>query len=184
MMPGRGCPDAIVLGLALISAGSWPTSARGDGGALRAWKEHGAYTIAVFTEPSPVVIGPVDISVLLLDRKTGEPITGAQVMVEVLPVGRPAGATRHPATIQAATNKLLRAAVFELRDTGRCEVNVDIDGPDDHAEIQFELDVGSSWSLRTGVWPWILWPLPVIASYGVHRRLVDRAARRGRNAYG
>jgi hypothetical protein len=98
-------------------------------------------------------------------------------MVEVSPAGQPAKAMRHPATTQAATNKLLRAAVFELRDSGRYELTVSVDGPNDHAQIRFALDVGNAWSPRTGVWPWILWPVPVIAFYGVHRRLVAGSAK-------
>jgi hypothetical protein len=180
MMAGRKCPIAIMIGLTLISSGSWASTARGDGGNLRAWKQFGDYEIAIFTEPSPFVVGPVDISVLILDRNTGEPIREARVMVEVSPVGQPARHTRHVATEQAATNKLLRAAVFELRDTGRCEVNVGIDGPNNHAQIQFELDVGVPWSPRTGVWPWILWPVPAIVLYGIHLRLVLRSSKRGR----
>jgi hypothetical protein len=78
------------------------------------------------------------------------------------------------ATERAATNKLFRAAVFELRDAGRCDVNVRIDGPNDHAEIHFDMIVGNPWSDRTGVWPWILWPLPAIGLYGIHRQLVHR----------
>jgi hypothetical protein len=180
-MTGRRCPIAIMVGLTLISWAFCASTVRGDGGTLRAWKQHGDYEIAIFTEPTPFVAGPVDISVLLLDRNTGEPIREARILVEVSPVGRPAKLTRHVATEQAATNKLLRAAVFELRDTGQCEVNVGIDGPNDHAQIRFDLNVGSPWSPRTGVWPWILWPVPAIVFYGIHLRLVYRSVNRDRD---
>jgi hypothetical protein len=176
MMIGRKCPFSIMIGLTLISSGSWASVSRGDGGTLRAWKQHGDYDIAIFTEPTPFVAGPVDISVLLLDRNTGEPIRDARVLVEVSPLGRPAKPTRHVATEQAATNKLLRAAVFELRDIGQCEVRVSIDGPNDHAQIHFDLNVGDPWSPRTGIWPWILWPVPAIVFYGIHLRLIRRRA--------
>jgi hypothetical protein len=181
MKAGRRYPVSIMIGLALISSGFWPATAHGDGGTLRAWKRHGDYEIAVFTDTSSVVTGPVDISVLLLDRDTGEPSRDARVLIEISPEGRPAGTTRRVATDRAATNKLFRAAVFELGDTGRCDVNVSIDGPNDHAEIHFDLIVGRPWSARTGVWPWILWPLPAIGLYGIHRRLVHRSTRRDRN---
>src|SRR4051812_3789696 len=61
-------------GLILISMLSWDARVKGDGGTLRAWKRQGGYEIAVFTEPTPLVTGPVDMSVLLLDGNTGEPI--------------------------------------------------------------------------------------------------------------
>jgi hypothetical protein len=180
MKAGRSYPVSGMIGLALIFSGFWAATALGDGGTLRAWKRHGDHEIAVFTDTSPVVTGPVDISVLLLDRNTGEPDREARVLVEVSPEGRPEKTTRRIATEQAATNKLFRSAVFELRDTGRSDVNVRIDGPNDHAEIHFDLIVGRPWSAWTGVWPWILWPLPAIGLYGIHRRLVHSSTRTDR----
>ena len=178
MMFARIRPVAFMIGLALFSSGFGPPRLAATAGPC-APGNRGDYDIAVFTEPSPFVAGPVDISVLLLNRDTGRPIKDARVSVEVSPEGRPARTTHHLATEQAATNKLLRAAVFELRDVGRCEVTVSIEGPNYHAQIQFELNVGSSWSPRIGVWPWILWPVPVIVLYRIHRRLVDKSIRRG-----
>jgi hypothetical protein len=166
-----------IVALALISSAQWAATAFGDGGTLRAWKQLGSREIAVFTEPSPFVTGPVDISVLLLDRETGEPDRRARVVVEVSPEGRPDRVVRHVATEQAATNKLFRAAVFELRDAGRSVVKVSIDGPDDHEEVRFDLVVGEPWSPRPGIWHWSLWPLPAIGLYAIHRRLVRRSAR-------
>ncbi len=164
-----GWLGSVVLGLALS-----PGPARGDGGTMRAWLRQGAYEIAVFTDPTPFVAGPVDISVLLLDPATGEPVPGADVAVEVASRGR---TTRHPATREAATNKLLHAAVFDLDSPGRCEVNVIIDGPNGPARLRFDLDVAQPSAPRAGIWPWILWPAPVIAVYGVHRRLVEAKER-------
>jgi hypothetical protein len=176
----RGCRVSAMIPLALIFWGSRVVSALGDGGTLRAWKTHGDYEIAVFTDAYSIVTGPVDISVLLLDRNTGEPDREARVLVEVSPEGRPAGTMRRVATERAATNKLFRAVVFELRDTGRCNVIVRIGGPNDHEEIHFDLIVGKPWSAPTGIWPWILWPLPVIGLHGIHRRLVQRSTKRVR----
>ena len=147
---------------------------------MRAWKRQGGYEVAAFTEPSPVVTGSVDISVLLLDRDTGEPIEEARIVVQVRPEGRSSEVTSHQATKRAATNKLLQAAVFELRRPGRRMVNIRIEGPIDHAEVQFEMEVGSAWSPRAGIWPWILWPLPVVLLYCIHRRMVAKGMRRGR----
>ena len=174
MSPRSIRPLAVGLGLALLGAVSWPADARGDGGTLRAWQRRGGYEIAVFTEPTPFVAGPVDISVLLLDTATGEPVPGTDVAVEVDCRGR---TMRHPATTDAATNKLLHAAVFNLDASGRCEVNVIVDGPNGPAQLRFDLDVARPSTLRDGIWWWILWPAVVIAVYGVHRRLVETSDR-------
>jgi hypothetical protein len=174
MRPGRRSPVPAMIGLTLIASGPWAATARGDGGTLRAWKQHGDYEIAIFTDPSPVVVGPVDVSVLLIDRKTGEPDGKARLTVEVFPEGRPDRAVRRLATEQAATNKLFRAANFELREAGRCGVDVRIEGPVDRVTIHFDLIVGMPWSARIGIWPWVLWPLLAIGLYGMHCRLVRR----------
>jgi hypothetical protein len=53
-------------------------------------------------------------------------------------------------------------------------VRVSIEGPNDHTQIQFDLNVGDPWSPRTGIWPWILWPVPAVVIYGIHLRLIRR----------
>jgi hypothetical protein len=171
------------LCLALLSSGSWPLPARGDGGTLREWKRLEGYDIAVFTDPTPVVTGSVDVSVLLLDPATGEPISDADITVEIALSDRPGAALRRAVTSEAATNKLLRAALFELPLPGRCGVLVTVEGPRGHAQVQFDLDVARSSTPSPGLWPWILWPFPVIAIYATHRRLVrskDRSRTRVR----
>jgi hypothetical protein len=171
MRQGRGLPIAFALWL-------WSVPALGDGGTLRAWKQQANADVAVFTEPSPVVTGPVDISVLLLDRKTGEPIQNAKVTIDVSPTNRPGQPVHRLATRKAQANKLFQSAIFELRDVGHSEVRVRVEGPGEPVEIRFDLDVGESWTPRTGIWPWILWPIPLVVLYTIHRRLVTRAVHR------
>jgi hypothetical protein len=176
MIQRRGArPVAIVVALLASACGLAP--ARGDGGTLREWSRLGNYEIAVLTDPTPCVTGPVDFSVLLLDPATGGPIPETHVAVEVIPVGRPELAARGLATAEAATNKLLRAAVLDLRAAGRCEVTVVVDGPRGQTRVQFALDVADPSTPRPGILAWILWPLPIIALYAIHRRLVGRTDR-------
>ena len=115
--------------------------ARGDGGTLRFWDRQRPYEIAVFTAPNPFVAGPVDISVLVLDLASGEPVLDAKVRVKVEPLGRPAEALTHDATTEAATNKLFHAAVFELPESGVWTVEVTIEGK--RAKCQGPIQVGS-----------------------------------------
>ena len=184
MKARRRSPVPAMIGLTLIASGSWAATARGDGGTLRAWKQNGDYEIAVFTEPSSVVVGPVDISVLLLDRKTGEPDGKARITVEVSPDGRLDRVVRRLATGEAATNKLFRAASIELKEAGRCGVDVLIEGPFDRVAIHFDLIVGVPWSNQAGIWPWLLWPLPAVGLFGIHRRLVARRAKGASTGHG
>jgi hypothetical protein len=171
---------SVKVGLILISTLAWDATAKADGGTLRAWKRQGGYEIAVFTEPTPLVTGPVDMSVLLLDGNTGEPIRDAHISMEIRTLGRVTQSIRSTATSRAATNKLLQAAVLELREAGRYEVNIGIDGANGNAELRFDLLVGTVWPTSTGIWPWILCPVAVIGLYGIHLCLVHRSTERKR----
>src|SRR5207245_564998 len=84
-----------------------PTSfLRADGGTIRLSERTGGYQVTVFTSPSPLRAGPVDVSVFIQSSSTGELITEARVTVQVAPHGRPEEAVSHPATTVTATNKL------------------------------------------------------------------------------
>lgn len=170
---------AVAIGLTLVwlLGHGWPAPARGDGGTLRLWERRGTYEIAVFTAPNPFVAGPVDISVLILNSASGEPVPDAKVRVKLEPMGRPGEAVVHPATTEAATNKLLYAAVFELPEPGLWGVEVAIEGVEHDAKVRFRLEAADALPRWAAWWPWICWPVPVIVLYGIHQHLVWRKAR-------
>jgi YtkA-like len=168
---------AISLVLGWLLSHPCVTTVRGDGGTLRYWERHGTFEIAVFTAPNPFVAGPVDISVLVLDSASGEPVPDAKVSVKVEPMGRPGEAVLHRATTEAATNKLLHAAVFELPEPGLWVVEVYIEGLNHDATIRFKLEAANGPPHWMALWPWVCWPAPVILLYGIHQRLVWRKAR-------
>ncbi len=171
---------ALGLILAWLLTSVWVAPARGDGGTLRLWDRRDNYEIAVFTAPSPFVAGPMDISVLVLDSATGEPVLDANVTVEVAPLGRPESAVLHPATSVAATNKLFYAALFELGEPGRFTVEVVVDRAQEKARVRFEVEAVDGRFRRMDLWPWIGWPAPLVLLYGLHRWLVWRRIRPGR----
>src|SRR5688572_20861731 len=110
----RQIGNGLFVGLLLFGPCSAPSWA--DGGQLRLIERHGNLQIAVFTSPNPLRAGPVDISVLVQDARTGQPIDYANVYVQIArsdQTGKPIVA---PATAAAATNKLMRAALVELPD--------------------------------------------------------------------
>lgn len=176
-MMRRAGTRCLPIGVTLLAMGPWTTEARADGGALRVWTRQGGYEIAAFTDPTPFVAGPVDISILLLDPATGAPISGASVLVDVAPEGHAAMASQHVATVEAATNKLLRAAVFDLPAPGRYKVGITVDGPPGRARVRFEVDASAPSGPRAGLLAWALWPVPIVALYGVHRIRVARKLR-------
>src|SRR5262245_28715306 len=87
---------------------------RADGGTLCLLERAGRYQVAVFTSPTPLRAGPVDVSVLVQDTATGEQVPCVQVSVRLSPRDGDGPPLEHAATAEAATNKLFHAAKFDL----------------------------------------------------------------------
>jgi hypothetical protein len=147
---------------------------RADGGTMRLSEKRGEYVITVFTAPAPFRAGPVDISVLVQDAVTGEPLPQTQVTVRMTKPGQPA--LENPATSEAATNKLLHAAQFELPEPGRWQLEVQVEGVDGPAVIGGELEAAPPLPRWRELWPWIGWPAVAIALFGIHQALARRFA--------
>src|SRR5262245_62006483 len=94
---------SIICLLLLAAFAVQPSAVLADGGTVRLSRQQGAYRITVFTEPTPFRAGPVDVSVLVQDARTGQPVKEAWVTVRAALRGRPGEAAVHPATVEAAT---------------------------------------------------------------------------------
>jgi hypothetical protein len=148
---------------------------RADGGAVRLRERAGGYQITVFTSPTPFRAGPVDVSVLVQDAATGDCVPEARVSLCL----RMPGAGRvleYPATTEAATNKLLRAAEFRLPESGWWDVAVAVEGPHGPALVRFGVQANDPLPRWLDLWPWFGWPALVVALFGIHRVLVRRKA--------
>lgn len=157
---------------AWLALATWCAPALADGGALRLSGTAGGYRIAVFTAPTPFRAGPVDVSVLIQDDSTGAPMTQVPVTVRMSRSGGPD--LEYPATTAAATNKLFRAAQFELPAAGRWELQVRVDGRNGPATIAGEVDAAGPLPRWPEIWPWFAWPALAIALFGIHQILVRR----------
>jgi hypothetical protein len=151
---------------------STPAVAHADGGAIRLSEHKGGYQVTVFTSPTPLRAGLVDVSVFVQDAVTGQPVPEARVAVSVAPRGRPGEAVTYRATAEAATNKLYRAAVFDLPEPGWWEMEVSVETDHDTIRVHFEVEAAAPPPRWLALWPWFSWPVVVIALYGVHRLLV------------
>src|SRR5262249_8102949 len=135
------------------------------------------YRITVFTEPTPFRAGPVDVSVLVQDARTGQPVKEARVTVRAALRGRPGEAAVHPATVEAATNKLFRAACFEVPEPGWWEIEVAVEGERGPAQVSFEVEAAEPLPRWLSLWPWLGWPVLAIVLFAVHQVLVWRQGR-------
>jgi hypothetical protein len=121
--------------------------------------------------------GPVDISVLVQDAATGDVVSGARVAIQAAWRGSSGVLVRHPATTEAATNKLYYAAHFDLPEPGWYSVEVSIDGARGAAQVRFALEAAEPLPQWQAMWTWFSWPGLVIATFAIHQLLVRRRPR-------
>jgi hypothetical protein len=141
-------------------------------------EEKGGYLITVFAEPTPLRAGPVDVSALVQDVLTGQPEPHARVTVRLTKPGQ--SPLEYRATHEAATNKLLHAAQFELPEPGRWQLAVEVEGASGLAAIDGELEAAAPLPRWRQVWPWIAWPALAITLFGIHQVLVRRRSAKAR----
>ena len=151
-----------------------------DGGAVQLSEVKGPYRLTVFTSPTPLRAGPIDISVLVQAASTGSVVADAEVTLKVNPLNRPTEVLAEPANRANATNKILLAASFELPSPGSWEVRLEVHGSLGNEEVRCRIEVGEPWPEWLGMLPWVLWPLIPIVLFLVHIMLVHR--RRGTNS--
>jgi hypothetical protein len=160
-----------------LCLGPWCVPASADGGLLRLAGKKSGYQITVFTSPTPFRAGSVDISALVQDASTGDLVTQARVIVRMTKSGRID--LEYPATFEAATNKLFRAARFELPEPGRWEMRVEVEGVHGPAMIGGEIEAAEPLPRWREIWPWIGWPALVVVLFGIHQMLARHPGRSG-----
>jgi hypothetical protein len=171
---------AIGLLAAWLILGAAISVSSADGGVVRYSERHGDRLITVFTNPTPLRAGIVDISVLIQDADSGRPLSNVPVTVSAYPIDNRQGRISSPATTEAATNKLLRAAQLDFSQSGPWHVELAVDGREPASPIGFEVvavDALPPW-VQTSFW--IGWPLAAIGLFVVHQFLVRRRQREGR----
>ena len=161
--------------LGWLSFGTWTAPVSADGGSPLFAGTKGGYQITVFAAPTPLRAGSVDISVLVQDALTGNPATPFRVVVRMTKSG--SAALEYPATSEAATNKLFRAAQFDLPERGHWDIQVEVESARGRAVIAGELDAAEALPRWREVWPWIGCPVLAIILFSIHQMLARRAGR-------
>jgi hypothetical protein len=148
-----------------------------DGGTVRFSERRGDYRITVFTSPTPLRAGPVDVSVFVQDAATGEPVADAQITVRASPREHPEAAIHQDATTEAATNKLYQAALIGLPESGWWDVTITVKGLREPIELHFEMEADQPLPRVREMIPWMAWPVVVVLLCFVHKWLVQRKQR-------
>ena len=159
-MPGRAL---MILATLLV-----PLSARADGGLARLVVDSGEFRLTVFSSPTPLRAGPVDLSVMVQDRETLEPMLDRRVELRLVPSA--GGRSLEVAAIRGhSTNRLLYSALVDLPDPGRWRIEVEVTGARAGARESFEVWVVAERPAVLALWPYWALPLIAIGIFGLHQ---------------
>jgi len=158
---------AVALLLALAAA----APALADGGLVRFSQPTGPFLVTVFSSPTPLRAGPIDLSVLVQDPVGDRAVLDAEVQVSLYQVG----GARHvhtSATREQATNKLLYAALLELPEPGAWEVKLSIARGSQSAELSFPIEAEPPLPPWRAYWVYFALPVVGIGIYALHQWLM------------
>jgi hypothetical protein len=171
-MKRAACCFALVASTMLVFA----HSARADGGTLQSVEQHGEIQIATFTAPNPLRAGPVDISLLTQDVRTGQALPGLPAKVTLTPLDGE-GPPIRAALLQAnATNRLMQSALVELPTAGKWQVQLTADVHGRTVTTDFALEAEPAMPRWLSEWPWFTWPVLAVGLFVVHRYRAGRRA--------
>jgi hypothetical protein len=133
-----GVARTLILALCLFAV--LAPAGLANGGTVQV-SEHvsGPYQLSVFTSPSPIRVGTVDVSVLVQRPGSNEVVQDAVVLVSVQGVQSGTPAEVYEATHEQATNKLYYAANVHLPIEGRWAMEVVVLGQQGEATASFEV---------------------------------------------
>jgi hypothetical protein len=154
--------------LILAQAGAWA-----DGGAVQLRKETGELVITVFASPSPLSVGPTDISLLLQNRDGLDPVLDANVLLLFRHDDSGIEFQARP-THQQAQNKLLYAAPVMFSKPGKWRITVTIrrNGQETNATGVFE--VAAPHEKAVSYAGYFAFPPAMIVLFVIRERLIRR----------
>lgn len=174
---GRPLPARVTRaahGVALLLALAAPATTRADGGVVRASRDQDGLTVTLFTAPTPLRAGAADVSVLVQDARSREPLLDAEVMVHLAAPDTAADLAAVRLTHEAASNKILKAARLALPEPGRYRLRAEVRRGARRATAAAEVEVAPA----GGRWREIGWALAVppvaIVLFAVHQALRRR----------
>jgi hypothetical protein len=166
----RGKLIALTLFLAWLAPAAGPSLAFADGGALRLSERRDGRLIAVFTTPTPLRAGIVDVSILVQDADSGSPLPEVPILVYAHPRHRAEAGISALATTEAATNKLFRAAQLEISEPGCWNVEIVV-GSGQELPLAFDVEIAEPLPPWLHLSLWIAWPLAAVALFATHQVL-------------
>lgn len=163
------------------------TLAFADGGSVIFQREEGDFQVTVFGLPTPLRAGPVDLSVLIQDKQTREPVMDAQVSISITPLtpGMLTGTEvwtppccslkrsddAYIASRTQAQNKLMYHAFFPIPAAGKWNLAVEVRrGNAAHYFVE-PIEVAAPLKPMLAYWPLLALPFVLIAGFVLNRSL-------------
>lgn len=166
---------AMVMSLMVIACVACITEARADGGAVQFMKSAGPFVITVFTTPSPLRAGPVDISLMIQSRENQQPVLDCLAQVQLSKDG--ATSIRSEATHQAAQNKLFYAAQVNIPESGLWELEASVRRGDDSVKVAGPITVAPSNPVLLVYWRSLVLPPLFISLFALNQWLKRRSVK-------
>jgi hypothetical protein len=144
-----------------------------DGGAAQLRTEAGEFVITVFTSPSPLAAGPVDISLLLQNRETLEPVLDADVSLLLRSAASDDVIESRPSR-SMARNKLLYAAPVTLPQSGEWNLTVTILRNGQRTQATGTIHVAPEANTAASYWSLFAFPPLTIVLFAIRERIIRR----------
>jgi hypothetical protein len=148
-----------------------------DGGAVQLRQTGGRFVVTVFAAPTPLRAGAVDVSILVQDRDTNEPVLDAEVLIVLTPSGRDGTAIDAAATRAFATNKLLYAVVIDVPSAGAWDLRVTVRRGHEAATVAGQMIFAESVPPLLAHWPYLAFPPVAVLVFVVHHWRRSRSSR-------
>ena len=169
-----GISIACILVATWLALGVDARVAFADGGTVQFSERRNDRIITVFTSPTPLRLGPADVSVLVQNADSGAALTDIGIEVRAYPALHPRNGATVPATTEAATNKLLRAAQIEYTEAGPWHVEIFVQGLSKQPPIGFDVEIVEPLPSWLDLIAWIAWPFVAIGLFAIHQLLKHR----------
>jgi hypothetical protein len=149
-----------------------------DGGTVQLRKESGDLVITVFTSPTPLSVGPADISLLLQNLNGLEPVLDASVSLVLVHAGSNIEFHVRP-TREQARNRLLYAAPVILSRPGKWRISITVRRNEKEVAAAGTLEVGPAPGGAVSLAGLLAFPPIMIMLFVVREHLLRRRSRRG-----
>ena len=167
----RGVASTTII-LLLLAA-----RADGDGGAIQLRQADGPFLVTVFTAPTPLRAGPVDVSVLVQTRAGNDPVLDADVLVTLVSSSGDGSAIRTAATRTQATNKLFYATAVNVPAEGSWELRATVRRGSDVANVGSSIAVAAPLPALLAYWPYLAFPPVAVVVFALHQWLRSRSSK-------